>query len=184
MGVLLIGTIALWLVGSGVGVAQTAPSRASRPERYESAAIDADGNLAIVKSNGQTVVVRKEKDQTSFSAPVLSPVNRAIGAQAMFENCCTSYDIPLQLVVYAGGKIHRFKGIGLPVFQWGFANGGTQVVYGQEPVHFSCATHYEMRDIESERLLDSADVPRPCGQNPEPKPVRIPQWVADLVSKK
>src|SRR5205085_2397995 len=87
------------------------------------------------------------------------------------------------VVVYSAAKVHRFKGVGLPIFQWGFADAGTRVAYGQTTVHFGCETHYERRDIESERLIDSVDVPEPCGQAPEPKPVKIPQWVADLISK-
>lgn len=63
-------------------------------------------------------------------------------------------------------------------------DGGTRVAYGQEPVHFGCATHYELRDIESERLIEAVDIPQPCGQAPDPKPVEIPQWVADVISKK
>lgn len=35
----------------------------------------------------------------------------------MFGNCCTSYDIPLQLVVHSGGKTHRFEG-GSAIFDW------------------------------------------------------------------
>jgi hypothetical protein len=69
-------------------------------------------------TGGQTVTVRKEGEQTSFSAPIMSPSKAAVGAQAMFPNCCTSYDIPLQLVVYAAGKVHRFTGRNLPIFEW------------------------------------------------------------------
>lgn len=101
----------------------------------------------------------------------------------MFPNWGTSYDIPLGLVVYAAGRVHRFTGINLPIFQWAFADHGTRVAYGQEPVHSACATHYELRDVESERLIDSVDVPEPCGYLPDPKPVRVPKWVADLTSK-
>jgi hypothetical protein len=160
--------------------------RGARPvaETYESATIDANGHLVIVKTGGQTVLVRKEGEQTAFSAPTISPAKTAVAAQAMFANCCTSYDIPLQLVVYARGKAHRFKGVGLPIFQWGFADGGTQIAFGQEPVHFACATHYELRDIESEGLIEAVDVPRPCGQIPDPKPVKIPEWVARLIATK
>jgi len=100
----------------------------------------------------------------------------------MFGNCCTSYDIPLQLVVHARGKLHKFKGVGLPIFQWGFADSGTRIAYGQETVHFSCVTHYELRDIDSERLIDSIDLPQPCGKIPEPKAVTIPQWVSALIA--
>lgn len=174
----------LLLLTTGIVVAQAPVSRESRRETYQSAAIDANGNLAIVRTNGLTVTVRKEGDQTSFSKPVLSSSKTAVGAQAMFPNCCTSYDIPLQLIVYAAGKVHRFTGVNLPIFRWAFVDGGTRIAYGQEPVHFGCATHYELRDIESERLIEAVDIPQPCGQIPDPKPVRVPPWVADLISGK
>jgi hypothetical protein len=164
------------------GLVQPARTPVARPETYRSAAIDANGNLAIVTADGLTVTIRKESGQTSFSTPVLSSSKMAVGTQAMFPNCCTSYDVPLQLIVYAAGKVHRFTGVNLPIFQWAFADGGTRVAYGQEPTHFGCATHYELRDIESERLIEAVDIPRPCAQIPNPKPVSIPPWVADLMS--
>src|SRR2546427_6205578 len=111
---------------------------------------------------------------------MVSPDRTAVGAQADYPNCCTSYDIPLELVVYANGKVHRFTGIGLPIFQWHFADGGTRVAFGQEPVHFGCFIHYELRDIPSERLIESADIPEPCGQIPDPPTVAVPDWVKEL----
>jgi hypothetical protein len=174
----------LFVLVSGIAMAQTRVSREPRLETYESAAIDANGDLAIVTTEGRTVTVRKEGEQTSFSAPVLSSSKAVVGAQAMFPNCCTSYDIPLQLVVYAAGNVHRFRGGNLPIFQWAFVDGGKRIAYGQEPVHFGCETHYELRDIESERLIETVDIPQPCGLIPEPRPVRIPPWVAEVTSKK
>jgi hypothetical protein len=150
------------------------------PERYESAALDANGNLAIRTSAGRSITVRKTRDQTSFESVTVARSRDAVAAEAMFKNCCTSYDIPLQLVIYADGQVHRFKGIGLPIFEWRLSDDGTQVAYGQEPVHFGCVTHYELRDIRTERLLDSFDVEQPCSQIPEPKAVTLPQWVVDL----
>jgi hypothetical protein len=138
----------------------------------------------ITTSEHAKIVVTKESKQASFSHPVLSPDRTAVGAQAMFPNCCTSYDIPLQLVVYARGKVHRFSGVGLPVFQWHFADDGSQVAYSQETVHSACRVHFELRDVDSERLLDSADIPQPCGEKPEPRAVRIPGWVTALTSTK
>jgi hypothetical protein len=70
----------------------------------------------------------------------------------------------------------------LLIFHWAFADSGTRIGYGQEPVHFGCTTHYELRDIQSEQLIEAVDVPQPCGQIPNPKPVRIPGWVAKLIS--
>ena len=149
-------------------------------ETYESATIDPDGQLRITTSDGRTIVVAKEGQQSSFRNPTVSPDRTAVGAQADYPNCCTSYDIPLQLVVYARGTVHRFKGIGLPIFQWHFTDGGARVAYGQEPVHFGCATHYELREVHSERLIDSADIPQPCGQRPDPPHTTIPNWVKAL----
>ena len=153
-------------------------------ETYQSAVINTTGGLVITTSDQRTIVVPKEGEQSAFSKPVVSSARTAVGAQAQFPNCCTSYDIPLQLVIYSNGKVHRFAGIGLPIFQWHFADGGTRVAYGQEPVHFGCSIHYELRDIQSERLIDSADVPEPCGQNPDPEAVHAPKWVDDLESDK
>lgn len=163
---------------------QVPVDRGTRAETYQSAALDAQGNVAIVLTSGMTVTIRKEGEQTAFSLPVLSASKTAVGSQAMFPNCCTSYDIPLQLVVYSAGQVHRFAGIKLPIFEWALADDGKRVAYGQEPVHFGCETHYELRDIESERLVDAVNVPQPCGENPKPTPVKMPQWVVDLVSKK
>lgn len=63
-------------------------------------------------------------------------------------------------------------------------DGGARVAYGQAPAHFGCSTHYELRAVESERLIDAVDVPEPCGENPQPKPVKVPAWVAELTARK
>jgi hypothetical protein len=162
--------------------AQARNPQVLRSETYASATIGASGDLVIARANGMSIVVRKEVEQTSFSTPILSSERNAVAAQAMFANCCTSYDIPLQLVVYARGQVHRFTGIGLPIFQWGFADSGTRIAYGQETVHFACETHYELRDVESERLIEAVNVPQPCGQIPDPAPVKIPKWVEELIA--
>lgn len=159
-------------------------------ETYASAEIDADGNLRILTSDQRTIIVPKGGSskagdsfgkQTAFEQPVISDDRRAVGAQAMFANCCTSYDIPLQLVVRSDGRTHRFEG-GLAIFDWHFADGGRRVVFSQQTVHFACSVHWELRDIASERLLAEADVPEACGQNPDPPAVAVPTWVTGTVS--
>lgn len=179
--------LATWVVGlslvHGAEAAQRAGALApGRGETYRSAAVAADGRLAITTTEGRTIVVPKVEDQSGYSEPRVSPDRRAVGAQAVYPNCCTSYDIPLELVVYADRRAHRFTGDGLAIFRWRFADGGSRVAYGQEPVHFGCSVHYQLRDVRSERLIDSADVPEPCGQVPDPPAVKIPAWVAELVA--
>jgi hypothetical protein len=167
-----------------ISPAQTPQADSPQIQTYQSVAIDANGSLVITTTSQKTIVVSKAGGQTSFAKPIVSSARSAVGAQAEFKNCCTSYDIPLQLVVYANGKVHRFTGNGLPIFQWHFADEGTRVAFGQEPVHFGCSIHYELRDIRSERLIDSADIPQPCGQNPVPEIVKPPTWVDDLNADK
>ena len=153
-------------------------------ETYRFASIDANGSLAITTSDGRAIVVTKEGEQTSFGEPTVSADRTAVGAQAYYANCCTSYDIPLQLVVYSSGKLHRFTGNKLPIFQWHFADDGTRIAFGQEPVHFGCEIHYELREIDSERLIESAEDPHPCGLRPNPPETVVPQWVKELKAKR
>jgi len=166
------------------------PSPTASTERYESAEIDAEGNLSILTSGQKTILVRKGGSpkaaeslgaQTAFGKPVLSDDRRAVGAEAMFANCCTSYDVPLQLVIHSAGVTHRFEG-GLAIFDWHFADGGRRVVFSQQTVHSACSVHWELRDVASERLLATADIPEVCGPNPTPPKVEMPKWVTGTVS--
>jgi hypothetical protein len=109
MKLLLFGAMASLLLPD-VSTAQTRSSNARRVETYQSVAIDAAGGLVITTSDRKTILVPRETDQSSFSEPIVSSARTAVGAQAEFPNCCTSYDIPLQLVIYANGKVHRFTG--------------------------------------------------------------------------
>jgi hypothetical protein len=173
---------------AGVRTPPQAPTASN--ETYESADIDADGNLRIRTSDQRTIIVPKggspkagesSGKQTAFGTPVLSDDRGAVGAPAMFGNCCTSYDIPLQLVIHSGGRTHRFDG-GLAIFDWHFADGGRRVVFSQQTAHFACMVHWELRDIASERLLATADIPEACAQIPDPPKVAVPKWVTGTVS--
>lgn len=153
-------------------------------QTYESATIAKDGSLRITTSDRRTIVVRKQGQQTALRDPVISNDRTAVGAQADYPNCCTSYDIPLQLVIYRGGRVHRFTGNGLPIFKWRFADDGARVAYAQEPVHFACIVHYELRDVRSERLVDQTDIPVACGQVPNPPATAMPDWAKPLHSSR
>jgi hypothetical protein len=182
---LLLASVIVSLLLPEVSVAQTdraGPTGAPQVETYQSATIDAGGSLVITRSDREFIVVPKQGEQSSFSEPIVSSARTAVGAQAEFPNCCTSYDLPLQLVIYANGRVHRFTGIGLPIFRWHFADAGTRVAFGQEPAHFGCSIHYELRDVQSERLIESTDIPEPCGQIHDSPVVKIPTWVTELNS--
>jgi hypothetical protein len=72
----------------------------------------------------------------------------------------------------------------MAIFRWHFADGGSRVAYGYTTVHFSCGTTYELKEVETERLIDKAFVPEPCGQVPDPPPGKPPAWVTALIAEK
>jgi hypothetical protein len=89
----------------------------------------------------------------------------------LYPNCCTSYPIPLALVVRVNGKERSFKGTGLPVWRWCFENGSKRVAFEQETVHGGGGIHYEMRDVKSRKLVSQ--------WNPD-KAAKAPPWVEDV----
>jgi hypothetical protein len=180
------------LIGAPQAAAQTRSTPRATIETFESADIDTSGSLRILTSTHNTIIVSKDglvdmggpsiEKQTAFDTPILSDDRRAVGATALFRNCCTSYDIPLQLVIYTQGRTHRFVANQGAIFDWHFADSGKRVVLSQQPVHFGCLVHWELRDIATERLVATADIPEPCGQNPNPPKVNVPTWVTGTVS--
>lgn len=174
--VLLVATLSLLPLAAD---ADRRPS-VQGPETYRGAVVEADGRLVITASDGRTNVLAKGPGQRSWGTPVLSNDRQAVGVEELHPNCCTSYDLPLALVVFSGGTARRFTGNGLPIFRWHFADRGRRVAYGQEPAHSGCAVHYELREIASGRLIDSANVPQPCAENPSRPPRDVPDWVSAL----
>ena len=60
-----------------------------------------------------------------FQSPKMAPGSRYVGWLALFPNCCTSYPVPLALIVLdSQGQLHEFKGQ-QATFGWCFERGGT-----------------------------------------------------------
>ena len=79
------GTIVLLCAVATTLVTAQRPNGVSMAaETYDSATVDADGQLLIVKTNGQRVLVRKEAEQTAFSQPAISSARTAVAAGASF----------------------------------------------------------------------------------------------------
>lgn len=171
----------LFLVAPGAHARAQSAGKPAPRETYASASVDSAGNLDIVTAGGRHIVIPPDSGQAGFGDPQVTPDGSAVGASALYPNCCTAYPVPMQLVVYAGGTAHRFKA-DLPIVQWAFADGGTRVAYGQQPLRQVCETRYELHEVEAERLVESFSVEHSCDAHPEPRPVRLPPWVKALVS--
>lgn len=116
------------------------------------------GSVHVIHSDGREIQPLKEKEQVGCKSPIISEDQRAVGWLVASDFCCTSYPISVKLVVYRLGKpLSRFSGDGRAIFRWYFVAGGKQVAFYQDFLHGTQAQHYELRDVETGRLIDKWD---------------------------
>jgi hypothetical protein len=132
-----------------------------------SASVGKDGLVHIRRRDGTDFVAPREKSpvplteldnmQVSVEAPVVAQDGRTVGWLVNFPNCCTSYPIPLLLVIYRDGKILRLitSEAGLPVFKWVFLGNGSEVAYVASTVHGDYEPICELRDVGSGRIIET-----------------------------
>jgi hypothetical protein len=150
---------------------------------YVSAVVDDQGVLRILTKGGREIVPMKEPEQVGFSKPQISEDGRVVGWLAEFPNCCTSYPIPLKLVIYSNDRRHTLTGIGLAVSRWAFQAGGKRVAFEQETVHGGLGVHYELRDVATGRLIAEYG-PKMGADNQALPDQHVPKWVQQLDSKR
>ncbi|GGA61900.1 hypothetical protein GCM10011507_11790 [Edaphobacter acidisoli] len=122
--------------------------------------------IHILRSDGTEFVAPREVSpiqlsdkmdmQVSVREPVIAKDGRTVGWLAEFPNCCTSYPIPLVLVLYRDGTILRriVPKTGLPLWRWAFLEDGNEVEYYADTVHSNLNPTCELRDVMSGELLD------------------------------
>lgn len=150
---------------------------AAAAELYDRLAIEQSGQLRIYTEDRREIVPVKDKDQVGFQQAAIAPDRRAVGWLALYPNCCTSYPIPLKLVIYTAGKTLTLTGKDLPIWRWRFLSSGRQVAFEQETVHGGLGIHYELRDVASGEL--AAEYDPESGHDSAP-----PGWVSELDSEK
>jgi hypothetical protein len=79
---------------------------------------------------------------------------RTIAWTEQFDNCCTSYSIPLVLAVYRSGRDIVEIQQGQMVWDWMFVDGGKRIAAVWGPVHFSDIGDYQLYDTETGRMID------------------------------
>jgi hypothetical protein len=149
---------------------------------YVSATVDDQGVLRLLTKGGREIVPTKEPEQVGFSKPQISKDGRVVGWLAEFPNCCTSYPIPLKLVIYSNYRVHELTGIGLVISRWAFQAGGKRVAFERETVHGGLGLHYELRDVATGRLI--AEYSPKVGPDNQALPDQhVPKWVQPLDAK-
>jgi hypothetical protein len=124
----------------------------------------------------------KDSDQVAFSNAEISPDHRSVGWLRLYPNCCTSYPIPLALVVRTEGRDRVFEGRGLPIWDWTFL-GSQRVAYRQAPVHGLAPTHYELHGLRTGGLISSFDAEPDTGTS-NASTTSLPDWVRALERKR
>ncbi len=139
-------SVAGFLVLSGPLVAQKPPAS------FRKVFVGADGLAHMVARNGTDQAVPAEPQQVAVSSPALSPDGRTAGWLVEVENCCTSYPIPLSLVLYSGSS-HRALGDGLMIYSWCFAPRTATVAIASGTVHGMQGQNLTLYNIRSGKQL-------------------------------
>ncbi len=131
----------------------------------------ADG-AAVIHGDGKVVRTPKEHEQRGVSSLKVSEDKTAGGWLVDSDFCCTSYPLSFALVVYRAGKpLRKFTGDGRAIFGWDFAARGRQVGFFQSYPHGDLRTHYELRDIDTQRL---------AGEWDEDSGGKKPEWASKI----
>jgi hypothetical protein len=130
-----------------------------------------DKQVHIVHDDGREEIIPKEKNQVDCTATKIAEDGRTAGWLIQSENCCTSYPIPLTLVIYRDGEIIRRFAPGQSIWDWRFLKGGSQVAFWIGPMHGDFTPHFELHGVVSGRMVAEWD-----GHVDE----KHPDWVSGL----
>lgn len=120
------------------------------------------GSLHIIYSDGTEIVQKlpplKKSTETEtvfnavgFSGIQLADDGRTLGWTVDVENCCTSYPIPLEVVVFRGGNVlHSFQE--RVAWKWMFLPGSKQIAIVWGATHGPEVGDYQLYDIASGEL--------------------------------
>lgn len=159
-------------------------SSAVAAETYVQATVDKAGQLCIITNKRREILPIKRTDQVGFDQVAISPDGRTVGWVGLFPNCCTSYPIPLDLVIYSHGRVRTFTGNGLPIWKWSFEAQGKRVAFEQETVHGGMGVHYELRDVATGQLVAKYDPPEDKDNRSSDSRQDAPKWVTELDAKR
>jgi hypothetical protein len=145
------------------------------------------GPLHITYSDGTEIVEKlpplraSTKKETVFNAVGFSRVHLAEDRQTLgwtinVQNCCTSYSIPMSLVVFRHKHVLHTFAQGQMVWSWMFLQGGEHVAVVFGPVHGDADGDYQLYDVKTGKLMSEVwgdDDTQPLKPN-------APEWAKRL----
>jgi hypothetical protein len=92
--------------------------------------------------------------QRAFSNPLISPDRRMAGWLVEYDNCCTSYPLPLELRLYQPGKpVRAIPSCESSIWGWDFEAGGKQIAMYSNFPHGDNQGCFEVFDAITGRSL-------------------------------
>lgn len=123
-------------------------------------------------------------DQEAFGSVQIARNRRYIGWTVEMPNCCTSYPLPLSLVVHDGRRLVRIIGpLAPPVFQWAFSADSRSLVYRQEYPHGSSPLQFHKVRIADGLVLGTFRCFPDDPDHPARKPAKPPAWARAMASE-
>src|SRR6059036_1453383 len=102
----------------------------SAAERYANVLIDQDGKVTVVTEDGRHITPPVNDQQVGADQAAVAPDHQSVGWRALYPFCCTSYPLPLKLVILSNGQLHTLRGsYEEPIWFWGFQDGGKHVAF-------------------------------------------------------
>jgi len=88
-----------------------------------------------------------------FSDIQLAADKQTLGWTINVENCCTSYPIPLSLVIFRHGRVLHTFAQGQMVWSWMFFLGGKRIAVVFGPTHGPEIGDYRLYDVQTGKLI-------------------------------
>jgi hypothetical protein len=149
------------------------------------------GDLHIIYSDKTEIIETlppKEKstekniveNQEGIEDVKIAPDQRTIGWAMTFDNCCTSYAIPMVLAIYRSGDTVLHIQQGQTLWHWMFLDGGKQAAASWGPTHGPFGGDYQLYDVKTGHLVSEVfGDPKTQSLSPD-----APEWAKETEQQK
>ena len=129
-------------------------------QQYAAVTVNPDGTVTVTTSDGSQIspprLAPDNAGNTHVGAaqPLVSPDRQSVGWLALFNWCCTSYPIPLRVVLLRNGRLSTLQASqGEPIWFWSFQDGGKRLAFRQAAPHGGTGLHYELWDVQTAKRV-------------------------------
>jgi hypothetical protein len=155
-----------------------APAAQAGP--FVGSTLSADRASLVVRTADESFPAPKtEAEQRGFDQPQVSSDGKFVGWVALETSCCTSYPLPITLVLLRDDRsLFRFDE-GLPIWAWKFEQGGT-VAFRQRTTHGTSTVTYNLIRIRDRKLIGQYEC---FSEDASSETPRVPNWVWSIADE-